>query len=203
MQKGADYPLLHLVCIYDYIIVLRFCVGFVLELPSNFSGDFLLESSKVPTTGLSAAGKSPFPSSPAAMPPAPHSVANATSLPGRGESVQGDGFWRWRESFRHSAKASPWGSWRAAPEGVGLAAYNTKKRPALPVEMRGAWVTRACNPYAFGWGCAAEDWAAMNSAASSGMSSRSSSLPMSTLSGGFLNRISYRIGTIYRVIRVA
>ena len=25
-------------------------------------------------------------------PPAPHSVANATSLPGRGESVQGDGF---------------------------------------------------------------------------------------------------------------
>ena len=26
------------------------------------------------------------------MPPAPHSVANATSLPGRGESVQGDGF---------------------------------------------------------------------------------------------------------------
>ena len=40
-----------------------------------------------------AAG-SPLPSSPAAMPPAPHSVANATSLPGRGESVQGDGFWR-------------------------------------------------------------------------------------------------------------
>ena len=40
----------------------------------------------------------------------------------------------------------------------------------------------------------------MNSAASSGMSSKSSSLPMSTLSGGFLNRISYRIGTIYRVI---
>ena len=34
----------------------------------------------------------PLPSSPAAMPPAPHSVANATSLPGRGESVQGDGF---------------------------------------------------------------------------------------------------------------
>ena len=49
MQKGADCPLLHLVCIYDYITVLRFCVGFVLELPSNFSGDFLLESSKVPT----------------------------------------------------------------------------------------------------------------------------------------------------------
>jgi len=43
----------------------------------------------------------------------------------------------------------------------------------------------------------------MNSAASSGMSSRSSSLPTSTLSGGFLNRTSYRMGTIYRVIRVA
>ena len=39
--------------------------------------------------------------------------------------------------------ASPWGSWRAAPEGVGLAAYNTKKRPALPVEMRGALVIQA------------------------------------------------------------
>ena len=99
--------------------------------------------------------------------------------------------------------ASPWGSWRAAPEGVGLAAYNTKKRPALLVEMQGALVIQAGMPYASGWGCAAEDWAAMNSAASSGMSSRSSSLPMSTLSGGFLNRISYRMGTIYRVIRVA
>ena len=46
-------------------------------------------------------------------------------------------------------------------------------------------------------------WAARNSAASSGMSSRSSSLPTSTLRGGFLNSISYRMGTIYRVIRVA
>ena len=117
---------MHLVCIYDYITVLQFCVGFLLELPSNFCGDFLLESSKVPTT---------------------------------------------------------------------------KKRPALPVEMRGALVI--IQAYASGWGCAAEDWAAMNSAASSGMSSKSSSLPISTLSGGFLNRISYRIGTIYRVIRVA
>ena len=79
-------------------------------------------------------------------------------------------------------------------------AHNIKKRPALPVEMRGALVIQA---YASGWGCAAEDWAAMNSAASSGMSSKSASLPMSTLSGGFLNRISYRMGTIYRVIRVA
>ena len=54
-------------------------------------------------------------------------------------------------------------------------------------------------------GCAvpADFCAAMNSAASSGMSSRSSSLPTSTLSGGFLNRISYSTGTIYRVIRVA
>ena len=52
MQKGADCPLLHLVCIYDYITVLRFCVGFLLELPSNFCGDFLLESSKVPTIAL-------------------------------------------------------------------------------------------------------------------------------------------------------
>ena len=49
MQKGADCPLLHLVCIYDYITVLQFCVGFLLELPSNFCGDFLLESSKVHT----------------------------------------------------------------------------------------------------------------------------------------------------------
>ena len=54
-------------------------------------------------------------------------------------------------------------------------------------------------------GCAvpAAFCAAMNSAASSGISSRSSSLPTSTLSGGFLNRISYSTGTIYRVIRVA
>ena len=51
MQKGADCPLLHLVCIYDYITVLQFCVGFLLELPSNFCGDFLLESSKVHTMG--------------------------------------------------------------------------------------------------------------------------------------------------------
>ena len=34
----------------------------------------------------------PLPSKPTALPPVPHSVANATSLPGRGESVQGDGF---------------------------------------------------------------------------------------------------------------
>ena len=34
---------------------------------------------------------------------------------------QGDGFQRWRESFQHSPKAPPWGSWRVAPEGVGLA----------------------------------------------------------------------------------
>ena len=53
--KGADCPLLHLVCIYDYITVLQFCVGFLLELPSNFCGDFLLESSKVPTIALLAA----------------------------------------------------------------------------------------------------------------------------------------------------
>jgi len=53
--KGADCPLLHLVCIYDYITVLQFCVGFLLELPSNFYGDFLLESSKVPTIALLAA----------------------------------------------------------------------------------------------------------------------------------------------------
>jgi hypothetical protein len=46
---------LHLVCIYDYITVLQFCVGFLLELPSNFYGDFLLESSKVPTIALLAA----------------------------------------------------------------------------------------------------------------------------------------------------
>ena len=52
--KGADCPLLHLVCIYDYITVLQFCVGFLLELPSNFCGDFLLESSKVPTIAKSA-----------------------------------------------------------------------------------------------------------------------------------------------------
>ena len=39
----------------------------------------------------SAAGI-PLPSKPAALPPVPHSVADATSLPGRGESVQGDGF---------------------------------------------------------------------------------------------------------------
>lgn len=51
-------------------------------------------------------------------------------------------------------------------------------------------------------GCAEEDWA-IYSAASSGMSSSSSSLPTSTFSGGFLKRISYRMGTIYRVIRVA
>ena len=44
---------------------------------------------------------------------------------------------------------------------------------------------------------------ARNSAASSGMSSRSSSLPISTLSGGFLKRMSYISGTMYRVIRVA
>ena len=37
-------------------------------------------------------GGIPLPSSPAAMPPVPHSVADATCLPGRGESVQGDGF---------------------------------------------------------------------------------------------------------------
>ena len=52
--KGADCPLLHLVCIYDYITVLQFCVGIFLELPSNFCGDFLLESSKVPTIPKSA-----------------------------------------------------------------------------------------------------------------------------------------------------
>ena len=54
-------------------------------------------------------------------------------------------------------------------------------------------------------GCAvpADFCAAMNSAASSGISSRSSSLPTSTLSGGFLNIMSYSTGTIYRVIRVA
>jgi len=45
---------LHLVCIYDYITVLQFCVGFLLELPSNFCGDFLLESSKGPTKAKSA-----------------------------------------------------------------------------------------------------------------------------------------------------
>ena len=52
MQKRADCPLLHLVCIYDYITVLWFCVGFILELPSNFYRDFLLESSKLPTMSL-------------------------------------------------------------------------------------------------------------------------------------------------------
>ena len=50
--KGGRLPPLHLVCIYDYITVLQFCVGFILELPSNFSGDFLVESSKVTTMGL-------------------------------------------------------------------------------------------------------------------------------------------------------
>ena len=39
--KGADCPLLHLVCIYDYITVLRVCVSILLEFASNFSGDFL------------------------------------------------------------------------------------------------------------------------------------------------------------------
>ncbi len=43
---------MHLVCIYDYITVLQFCVGILLELPSNFYGNFLLESSKVPTIAL-------------------------------------------------------------------------------------------------------------------------------------------------------
>ena len=52
-------------------------------------------------------------------------------------------------------------------------------------------------------GVPADFCAAMNSAASSGISSRSSSLPTSTLSGGFLNITSYSTGTIYRVIRVA
>ena len=78
-----------------------------------------------------------------------------------------------------------------------------QKAPRTSGGNAGRFGDTGCMPYASGWGCAAEDWAAMNSAASSGMSSRSSSLPMSTLSGGFLNRISYRIGTIYRVIRVA
>ncbi|EDP22154.1 hypothetical protein FAEPRAM212_00962 [Faecalibacterium prausnitzii M21/2] len=45
---------MHLVCIYDYITVLQFCVGILLELPYNFCGDFLLESSKVPTIAKSA-----------------------------------------------------------------------------------------------------------------------------------------------------
>ena len=42
-------------------------------------------------------GREPLAGTPSVLPlrvkpPAPHSVANATSLPGRGESVQGDGF---------------------------------------------------------------------------------------------------------------
>ena len=78
-----------------------------------------------------------------------------------------------------------------------------QKAPRTSGGNAGRFGYTGCMPYASGWGCAAEDWAAMNSAASSGMSSKSSSLPISTLSGGFLNRISYRIGTIYRVIRVA
>ena len=80
---------------------------------------------------------------------------------------------------------------------------DSQKAPRTSDGNAGRFGYTGCMPYASGWGCAAEDWAAMNSAASSGMSSKSSSLPMSTLSGGFLNRISYRIGTIYRVIRVA
>ena len=80
---------------------------------------------------------------------------------------------------------------------------DSQKAPRTSGGNAGRFGDTGCMPYASGWGCAAEDWAAMNSAASSGMSSKSSSLPMSTLSGGFLNRISYRIGTIYRVIRVA
>ena len=80
---------------------------------------------------------------------------------------------------------------------------DNQKAPRTSDGNAGRFGDTGCMPYASGWGCAAEDWAAMNSAASSGMSSKSSSLPMSTLSGGFLNRISYRIGTIYRVIRVA
>ena len=80
---------------------------------------------------------------------------------------------------------------------------DSQKAPRTSGGNAGRFGDTGCMPYASGWGCAAEDWAAMNSAASSGMSSKSSSLPMSTLSGGFLNRISYRIGTIYRVIKVA
>ena len=52
----------------------------------GMAGKFLAEVQSAPERRL------PLPSSPTAMPPAPHSVANATSLPGRGESVQGDGF---------------------------------------------------------------------------------------------------------------
>ena len=59
------------------------------------------------------------------------------------------------------------------------------------------------NRQASGCTAPADFCAARYSAASSGISSSSSSLPTSTLSGGFLNMISYRIGTIYSVIRVA
>ena len=47
----------------------------------------------------------------------------------RSHLPQGDGFWRWRKSFRHSAKASPWGSWQARqglPEGVTLPQIHKK-----------------------------------------------------------------------------
>ena len=66
----------------------------------------------------------PLPSSPAAMPPVPHSVANATSLPGRGESVQGNGFSGGGKVFG-TAQRRPLGGAgeRSETEGVGWASY--------------------------------------------------------------------------------
>ena len=59
-----------------------------------FTGGAAAANGKLPRwfPAETSRGGIPLPSKPAALPPVPHSVADATSLPGRGESVQGDGF---------------------------------------------------------------------------------------------------------------
>ena len=202
---------MHLVCIYDYITVLQFCVGILLELPSNFCGDFLLESSKVPTIALLAARlrrKNDFEYPPLtlwifsaeglflfrvcrALRSAPNAIFTGGVVTGNGtvaalappggavaQRLRGFksaepkktvkrssrrtgvnlqfffgvalrfGVKRGEQPLFRGSSASKslalfWFSFGVKREHPSACAHNTKKRPALPVEMRGALVTRA------------------------------------------------------------